>query len=93
MSSRLASGNVLRVASGSVPSSIAGAIAGEVREFGSCELRAIGPAAVNQAVKAVAIARGYIAPSGIDLVIVPGFIDLEIGDEERTAIKFLVKGA
>lgn len=54
-------------------------------------MQAIGAGAVNQAVKAIAIARGYVAPSGIDLVCVPAFADVEIEGEERTAIKFLVK--
>ena len=60
------------------------------REKGTAELQAIGAAAINQAVKAVAIARGYVAPSGLDLVCVPAFADVQIDGEDRTAIKLIV---
>jgi len=50
----------------------------------------VGAAAVNQAVKAITIARGFVAPNGIDLVTVPAFSEIEIDGEERTAIKFIV---
>jgi len=84
--------DVLRVAAKSSPNSVAGALAGAIKENGgSAELQAIGAGAVNQAVKAVAIARGFVAPSGVDLVCIPAFEDLEIGGEERTAIKLIVK--
>jgi len=82
---------ILKVAADSSPNSVAGALAGVLREEGEAELQAVGAGAVNQSVKAVAIARGYVAPSGIDLVCVPGFKDIEIEGEERTAIKFLIK--
>lgn len=82
---------LLQVASGSTPSSVAGAIAGMIREKGYCELQAIGAGAVNQSVKAIAIARGYMAPSGIDLVCVPAFVDVKISGEDRTAIKFVIE--
>lgn len=82
---------VLHVAHGSAPASVAGAIAGTIRERGSCELQAIGAGAVNQTVKAIAIARGFLAPSGMDLICVPAFIDILIGGEERTAIRFHVE--
>ncbi len=83
---------VLKVAANSKPVAVAGgALAAIIREKGVAELQAIGAGAVNQAVKAIAIARGYVAPSGIDLVCVPAFADVEIEGEERTAIKFLVK--
>ncbi len=81
---------VLKVSSKSDPNKVAGAIAGVVREHGRAEIQAIGAGAVNQAVKAIAIARGYLAPSGIDLVFVPAFTDVEIENEKRTAIKFIV---
>ena len=81
---------VLKVSSKSDPNKVAGAIAGVVREHGKAEIQAIGAGAVNQAVKAIAIARGYLAPSGIDLVFVPAFTDVEIENEKRTAIKFIV---
>jgi stage V sporulation protein S len=77
---------VLHVAHASSPASVAGAIAGTMRERGCCELQAIGAGAVNQTVKAIAIARGFMAPAGIDLVCVPAFIDILVDGEERTAI-------
>ncbi len=83
--------DVLKVAAKSSPNSVAGALAGVLKEEGGAELQAIGAGAVNQAVKAVAIARGFVAPSGVDLVCIPAFEDVEIGGEERTAIKFIVK--
>ena len=82
---------LLQVASGSTPSSVAGAIAGMIREKGFCELQAIGAGAVNQSVKAIASARGYMAPSGIDLVCIPAFVDVKISGEDRTAIKFVIE--
>ncbi|GAB6189679.1 stage V sporulation protein S [Marinitoga arctica] len=82
---------VLKVAANSKPIAIAGALAAIIREKGKAEIQAIGAGAVNQAVKAVAIARGYVAPSGIDLVCIPAFVDVKIDSEERTAIKFVVQ--
>ncbi|MCX7904846.1 MULTISPECIES: stage V sporulation protein S [unclassified Caloramator] len=82
---------VLKVSAKSNPNSVAGALAGVIREKGSAEIQAIGAGAINQAVKAVAIARGFVAPSGIDLVCIPAFTDIIIEGEERTAIKFIVQ--
>ena len=82
---------VLRVSANSSPKSVAGAIAAVVREQGKVEVQAVGAGAVNQTVKAIAIARGFVAPNGIDLVAVPGFAEINIGGEERTAIKILVE--
>ncbi|MEW6227120.1 MAG: stage V sporulation protein S [Bacillota bacterium] len=82
---------VLRVSSKSNPNSVAGALAGVLRERGSAEVQAIGAAALNQAVKAVAIARGFVAPNGMDLVMIPAFADVQIDGEERTAIKLIVQ--
>ena len=82
---------VLKVAGKSKPNAVAGALAAIIREKGKAELQAIGAGAVNQAVKAIAIARGYVAPSGIDLVCIPAFVDVKIDGEERTAIKFIVE--
>ena len=82
---------VLRVSTKSNPNSVAGALAGVLREKGTAELQAVGAGALNQAVKAVAIARGFVAPSGIDLVCVPAFADIEIDGEERTAIKLIIE--
>ena len=82
---------LLRVSSSSSPTSVAGAIAGFVQEDGEVEMQCIGAGAVNQATKAIAIARGYVASNGIDLVSVPAFVDIEIAGEERTAIRFTVR--
>ena len=83
--------DVLRVSAKSSPNSIAGALAGVIREKGSAEVQAIGAGALNQAIKAVAIARGFVAPSGIDLICIPAFTNIEIDGEERTAIKLIVE--
>ena len=82
---------ILKISSKSNPNSVAGAIAGLVKETNRAEMQAIGAGALNQAVKAVAIARGFVAPSGIDLVCVPAFADIEIDGEERTAIKLIIE--
>lgn len=83
--------NLFKVATNSNPASVAGAIAGTIRERGRCEMQAIGAGAINQAIKAIAIARGYVAPSGLDLVFIPAFLDIIVGGEERTAMKFLIE--
>ncbi|MBC7332059.1 MAG: stage V sporulation protein S [Synergistetes bacterium] len=82
---------ILKVSAQSRPKSVAGALAAVLREKGCAELQAIGAGAVNQAVKAIAIARGYVAPNGIDIVCIPAFTKVEIEGEERTAIKFVVE--
>ncbi len=82
---------VLRVSAKSNPNSVAGALAGVLRERGTAEIQAIGAGAINQAVKAIAIARGFVAPSGMDLICVPAFTDIVIDGEERTAIRFIVE--
>ena len=69
---------ILKVSAKSNPNSVAGALAGVLREKGGAEIQAIGAGALNQAIKSVAIARGFVAPSGIDLVCVPAFTDIEI---------------
>lgn len=83
--------STLKIASGSDPSAAAGAVANTIREEGTAEIQAIGPKAVNQAVKCVAIARGYVAPSGLDLFFVPSFVDVEINGETKTALRFAVR--
>lgn len=83
--------DVLKVSSRSNPNSVAGALAGVVRQMGSVEVQVIGAGALNQAIKAIAIARGYVAPSGIDLVCIPTFADVEIAGEGRTAIRLSVE--
>lgn len=83
--------DVLKVSAKSNPNSVAGALAGVLREKGHAEIQAVGAGALNQAVKAVAIARGFVAPSGVDLVCIPAFTDIIIDGEERTAIKLIVQ--
>lgn len=82
---------VLKVSSKSSPNSVAGALAGVLRERGGAEIQVIGAGALNQAIKAIAIARGFVAPSGLDLVVVPAFTDITISGEERTAIKLIIE--
>lgn len=79
---------VLRVSGTSRPNAVAGAIAALLRSEGVVELQAIGPQAVNQAVKALAIARGYVRDEALDLSVVPSFVTLELHDQERTALRF-----
>lgn len=81
---------ILKVSSKSVPNKIAGAIAAEVKEFGKAEIEAIGAASINQAVKAIAIARGFVASTGIDLICSPGFTIINVNGEDKTAIKFFI---
>ncbi len=83
--------DILKISSKSNPNSIAGALAGVIREKGIVEMHAIGAGALNQAIKAIAISRGYMAPSGVDLICVPAFTDLTIEGRERTAIKLIVE--
>jgi stage V sporulation protein S len=82
---------VLKVSAKSSPNSVAGALAGVLREKGAAEIQAVGAGAINQAIKAIAIARGFVAPSGMDLVCIPAFTDIIIDSEKRTAIKLIVE--
>ena len=82
---------VLKVSSKSSPSLVAGALAGVITDKGQAELQAVGAGAVNQAVKAIAISRGFLAPSGVELFCVPSFSEVEIDGETRTAIRLLVQ--
>lgn len=81
----------LKVSSKSNPSSVAGALANVFREKGNVEIQAVGAGALNQAIKAVAIARGFMAPSEKNLVCIPAFADITIDGEERTAIKLIIE--
>ncbi|MDZ7800698.1 MAG: stage V sporulation protein S [Trueperaceae bacterium] len=81
---------VLRVSGTSRPNSVAGAIAALLRHAGEVEVQAIGPQAVNQAAKAIAVARNYLAEDELDLTAVPSFVKLQLQDEERTALRFHV---
>lgn len=83
--------DIIRVSAKSRSPAVAGAIAGVVREHGRADLQAIGAGAVNQAVKAIAIARGFLLLDGLDVVSIPSFIDVEIDSLERTAIRFSVE--
>ncbi|GEN81955.1 stage V sporulation protein S [Sporosarcina luteola] len=81
----------LKVSSRSNPNSVAGALVAVIRDQGYAEMQAVGAGALNQAIKAVAIARGFVAPSGSDLICAPAFTDIEINGEGRTALKLLVE--
>lgn len=81
----------LKVSSKSNSSSVAGALANVFKEHNSVEIQAVGAGAINQAIKAIAIARGFVAPSGKNLVCTPAFSDISIDGEERTAIKLIVE--
>ena len=82
---------VLKVSSKSKPNSVAGALATAFREKQTVEIQAVGAGSLNQAIKAIAIARGYVAPTGKDLICIPAFSDIMIDGEERTAIKLIVE--
>lgn len=78
---------VLKVSSKSSPNSVAGVI----RDYGCVEVQAVGAGATNQALKSVAVARGYLAPMGVDIICIPAFTSIEIDGAERTAMKLLVE--
>lgn len=80
----------LKVSSKSSPASVAGAIAGLIKDGLPVEIQSVGAGAVNQAIKAVAIARGFLIPTGVDVACVPTFQDIEIDGECRTAIRISV---
>ena len=82
---------ILKVSTKSNPNSVAGALANVFREKGSVEIQAVGAGALNQAIKAVEIARGFMAPSGKNLVCIPAFQDINIDGEERTAIRLIIE--
>lgn len=82
---------ILKVSSKSNPSKVAGAIANIYREKGSVELQTIGAGSLNQAIKAIAICRGFVAPTGDNLVVIPAFNDIAINGEQKTAIKLIVE--
>ncbi len=81
--------DILRVSANSSPNSVAGAIASIVRGCGQAELQSVGAGATNQAVKSIAVARGYLAAVGLSLVCFPEFSSVNINGEERTAMKFV----
>ena len=83
--------DLIKVSATSRTSAVAGAIAGVVREHKRAEVQAIGAGAVNQAVKALILATGYLKGDGIDVVAIPEFVNVEIEDKIRTAIKLVVE--
>jgi stage V sporulation protein S len=83
--------DIIKVSARSRSTAVAGAIAGVVREHNRAEVQAIGAGAVNQAVKAMAIARGYLAEDGIDVIFTPCFTEVDISGQERTALRFVVE--
>lgn len=85
--------NILKVSSKSSANSVAGALAATIRDESEAEIQAIGAGAVNQSVKAIAIAIGFLAPTGVTLYAQPSFEEIEIDGEERTAIRFKITSA
>jgi len=83
--------SIIKVSAESRTSAVAGAIAGVMREHHRAEVQAIGAGAVNQAVKAIAIARGYLQEDGLNIMCVPEFTTVDIEGKERTAIRFVVE--
>lgn len=81
---------IIKVSARSRTASVAGAVAGVMRECGRAEVQAIGAGAVNQAIKAIAIARGYLLEEDTDIVCVPSFVEIDIEGAERTALRVLV---
>jgi stage V sporulation protein S len=83
--------DTIKVSAGSRTSAVAGAIAGVIREHHRAEVQAIGAGAVNQAVKAIAIARGYLHEDGLDIICIPEFTTVDIEGKERTALRLTVE--
>ena len=83
--------NIIKVSAQSRTSAVAGAIAGVMRDVNRAEVQAIGAGAVNQAVKAIVIAKGYLAEEGVDIICTPSFVNVEIDGQERTAVRMLVE--
>jgi stage V sporulation protein S len=83
--------DIIKVKANSRTAAVAGAIAGVIREHKHAEVQAIGAGAVNQAVKAMVLARGYLAEDGILVICIPEFVDVDIDGKVRTAIKFTVE--
>jgi len=82
---------ILKVSSKSNPNLVAGALTGAIKDSGKAELHSIGAGAINQAIKAVAITRNIFAQSGVDLICIPSFVDINIDDQIRTSIKLVVE--
>ena len=82
---------VIKVSARSRTAAVAGAIAGVMRENNRAEVQAIGAGAVNQAVKAIIIAKGYLADEGVEIACIPSFVNVLINDQERTAVRLIVE--
>ena len=82
---------ILKVSSKSNPNNVAGAITNILREKDKVEVQVIGAGALNQLIKAIIIARGFVAPLGKNIVCIASFNDIKINDEEKTAIKMLIE--
>jgi len=91
LSQKADAADIIKVSARSRSTAVAGAIAGVVREHHRAEVQAIGAGAVNQAVKAVAIARGYLSEDNIDVIAIPFFTEVIIDDQERTAVRLVVE--
>lgn len=83
--------DTIKVSAKSRSTAVAGAIAGVIREHRHADVQAIGAGAVNQAIKAIAIARGYLQQDGLDIVCIPTFVEVDVSGEERTAVKLAVE--
>ncbi|NMB53664.1 MAG: stage V sporulation protein S [Leptolinea sp.] len=83
--------DVIKVKATSRTAAVAGAIAGVIREKKHAEVQAIGAGAVNQAIKAMVLAKGYLAEENINIVCAPEFVDVDIDGKVRTAIKLIVE--
>ncbi len=83
--------SIIKVSATSRTAAVAGAVAGVIREAGRAEVQAIGAGAVNQAVKAIAIARGYLLEEDVDVICIPSFVEVDIDGHERTAVRVLVE--
>lgn len=83
--------DVIKVSAHSRSTAVAGAIAGVMRDSRHAEVQAIGASAVNQAIKAIAIARGYLALDGMSIACVPEFVEIDIDGNERTAVKLIIE--
>ena len=82
---------VLKVSTNSNPKMVAGAVAAVLRNGSNVEIQVIGAGAVNQAIKSIIIARGYVAPNGIDLIVIPAFEQIEVNNEVKTAVKLIIE--
>jgi stage V sporulation protein S len=90
-SSHTGAPDIIKVSANSRSTAVAGAIAGVVRQHGRADVQAIGAGAVNQAIKAAAIARGYLLLDGFNVIVIPSFSEVDIDGAERTAVRFAVE--